>query len=378
MSPMYLGLMQLKLCCYSNNIQLFIQALKTLKIPLTILGFLLSMDPAEKRHRSEALAVGQVSHHSIELVWSREKGSKWTDPPQNWTCFILEQMNNTKHSFKQIHKGYNTRFTVDNLEPKTTYTFRLKVTWPSGQQQYYPSVTASTEKPPLNGKNLHSAVLKTDEVELCRVLQSGTVTVDVPDRLDYTPLMMAAIKGFTSGVQILVHHGADVSRKNSSGKDSLMLACFHGHLDVVKLLCGCGASWRARDRTGCCSLHWATAGGQLDILQYLIQYGCEVNVQDNIAWTPLMIVSVITGDPAVASLLISAGADVNVQDRDGKTPLMVAVLNNYEHLVQILLKKGADPNIQNKCGVSALEMAKAFDRQNIISLLEDEESERPK
>lgn len=36
-----------------------------------------------------------------------------------------------------------------------------------------------------------------------------------------------------------------------------------------------------------------------------------------------MIVSVMTGDTAVASVLITAGADVNVQDRDGKTPLMV-------------------------------------------------------
>ncbi|KTG39514.1 hypothetical protein cypCar_00044121, partial [Cyprinus carpio] len=222
-------------------------------------------------------------------------------------------------------RGYNTRFTVENLEPKTTYTFRLKVTWPSGQQRYYPSVTASTEKEPLNGRNLHNAVLKCDELELCRVLQS-----------------------------------------------ILMLACFHGHLDVVKFLHSCGASWSSQDRSGCCALHWAAAGGHLPLLQYLIQDGCEVDVRDGASWTPLMIVSVITGDTAAASLLITAGADVNVQDRNGKTPLMVAVLNNYEHLVKILLENGADPNIQNQAGVSAVQMARAFERKNIISLLVDE------
>lgn len=46
-------------------------------------------------------------------------------------------------------------------------------------------------------------------------------------------------------------------------------------------------------------------------------------MQDSDLWTPLMIVSLMTGDKAVASLLISAGADVNVKDKDAKTPLMV-------------------------------------------------------
>lgn len=32
--------------------------------------------------------------------------------------------------------------------------------------------------------------------------------------------------------------------------------------------------------------------------------------------------------------------------------LQVAVLNNYEHLVQILLDRGADPNIQNQVRTS--------------------------
>uniref|UniRef100_A0A672S6V6 Uncharacterized protein n=1 Tax=Sinocyclocheilus grahami TaxID=75366 RepID=A0A672S6V6_SINGR len=102
-----------------------------------------------------------------------------------------------------------------------------------------------------------------------------------------------------------------------------MLACFHGHLDVVQFLRSCGASWSSRDGSGSCALHWAAAGGHLPVLHHLMQDGCEVDVRDDASWTPLMIVSVMTGDTAVASLLITAGADVNVQDRDGKTPLMV-------------------------------------------------------
>uniref|UniRef100_A0A671M830 Fibronectin type III and ankyrin repeat domains 1 n=1 Tax=Sinocyclocheilus anshuiensis TaxID=1608454 RepID=A0A671M830_9TELE len=288
------------------------------------------------KYSSGVLTVGQVSHHSIELTWTRENDTNWTDEPKNWTCFILEQKNDRKHTYKEIHKGYNTRFTVENLEPKTTYTFRLKVTWPCGQQRYYPSVSASTEKEPLNGRNLHNAVLRSDELELCRVLQSIKVTVDVPDKLDFTPLMVAVMKGFTSGVQILVRHGADVNKKTNSGKDRLAF------LQVLPALL-----WNS------------CAGGHLPVLHHLMQDGCEVDVRDDATWTPLMIVSVMTGDTAVASLLITAGADVNVQDRDGKTPLMVAVLNNYEHLVKILLDRGADPNIQNQVRTSYNQNQKA-------------------
>lgn len=50
---------------------------------------------------------------------------------------------------------------------------------------------------------------------------------------------------------------------------------------------------------------------------------CQLDVMDVSQWTPLMRVSVVTGNAAVASLLIQAGADVNVRDKHGKTPLMV-------------------------------------------------------
>ncbi|KAJ8284753.1 hypothetical protein COCON_G00036030 [Conger conger] len=322
----------------------------------------------------EPPVVGNVSHHSIDLSWASEENSARKGPTENWNLFSVEEENSRTHKYNTIYMGYSTQYTVEGLEPSTTYKVRLKLTHPSGETIYSPVITISTTREPMTGRNLHRAITMNDKEELAKVLQSGTVSVNVPDTHGFTPLMVAAQKGFTSLVQTLVQHGADVNMKNCSGKDSLMLASFHGHLDVVKYLKECGASWSSRDRAGCTPLHWAADGGHLSVITHLLQEGCEVDVRDGFShWTPLMRVSAVSGNVEVASLLLGAGADVDARDKDGKTPLMVAVLNNHEQLVQLLLENGADHDVKNEFGTGVAEMAKAFGRESIISLLEGKE-----
>ncbi|XP_017568912.1 fibronectin type 3 and ankyrin repeat domains protein 1-like isoform X2 [Pygocentrus nattereri] len=319
---------------------------------------------------SEPLMVGNISHHSIELIWGSGEKHR-SGPTESWTRFAVEEMDPKTHTYGTIYVGYSTHHTVEGLEPSTLYKFRLRTTGPNGDCCLSPAVSISTSREPLNGKHLHQAVNRNDEEELNRVLQSGTVNVNVCDKMGLTPLMVAAQKGFGRLVHKLVEHGADIHIKNGTGKDCLMLACFAGHLDIVKYLRKSGATWQSQDKGGCTPLHWAADGGHLPVIAYMIQDGCELDVRDSVShWTPLMRVSALSGNAAVASHLIRAGTDVNVRDKDGKTPLMLAVLNNHEELVELLLDSGADHHVKNEFGSGAAEMAKAFGRQNIISLLE--------
>ncbi|XP_078079030.1 fibronectin type 3 and ankyrin repeat domains protein 1 [Mustelus asterias] len=271
-------------------------------------------------------------------------------------CFSIEEEDIKTHTYGNIYIGYAKQHVVTGLDASTLYRFRLKVISPTGCYAYSPIVTVSTTQP-MNGKHLHHAIMKNDVEEVCRILQSGNVKVDILDELGFPPLMVAAQKGYQRMVEILITFGADVNKKNGSGKDSLMLACFAGHLDVVKCLRRFGATWESRDNGGSSALHWAADGEHLSVIEWMIKDGCKVDITDGHSlWTPLMRVAALNGNTEVASILIKAGANVNLQDRMGKTPLMIAVLNSHDTLVHLLLKNGADPSVTN---------------ENVISLLED-------
>ncbi|KAL4699169.1 hypothetical protein H8959_011826, partial [Pygathrix nigripes] len=193
--------------------------------------------PASKPHPP---VVGKVTHHSIELYWDLEKKAKRQGPQEQRFRFSIEEKDPKTHSYGVIYAGYATKHVVKGLEPRTLYRFRLKVTSPSGEWEYSPLVSVSTTREPVSSEHLHRAVNVNDEDLLVRILQGGEkmvniaaademleaasymktcVQIDVPNKFGFTALMVAAQKGYTRLVKILVSNGTDVNLKNGSGKD---------------------------------------------------------------------------------------------------------------------------------------------------------------
>ena len=65
-----------------------------------------------------------------------------------------------------------------------------------------------------------------------------------------TPLMRAALDGNTESVRELINQGADINRRDDSGRTALMFAVVNRHYETMKLLLEHGADVNARSKQG--------------------------------------------------------------------------------------------------------------------------------
>ncbi len=110
------------------------------------------------------------------------------------------------------------------------------------------------------------------------------------------------------------------------------------------------------DRDLCSSLCLSSACGRLVVAELLIEYGADVNTQNQNQETPLELASA-HGELEIVRLLLTSGASVNSQDVQESTPLHRAAQGGYLDIVALLLKSGADVNIQNSNNKTPLDLA---------------------
>jgi ankyrin repeat protein len=171
------------------------------------------------------------------------------------------------------------------------------------------------------------------------LLQAGAV-VNARDKFQDTPLNLAAWRGKTEVVDMLLDEGADVP---SGGRDAHYLfseAASHGLsrlFDVVAKAGGDPAFKLPNDGT---LLHSAAAGGSVKILEILISKGLDINLKDNYGWTPLHYAA-RDGRVEAVELLIAKGAALNGRTTMGQSPLNVADEMKQDKVRAALIAKGA-------------------------------------
>ena len=213
----------------------------------------------------------------------------------------------------------------------------------------------------------------------------------------YTPLMVAAGRGYVQVTDLLLAAGADVHALDSTlGASALHKAAQSGVADVARLLLDHGAFINLQSATvGHTPLIDAVWAKKPTMVKFLLERGAAINIKTHYQgsvwdfigkeprWTaggttpekegwgktiremleafqkaeeeavrvqPLM-QAVIKNDLAEVKRLIAAGADVNAQSpviaspNDGQTPLLVACFSGLTDIVRELLKAGANPRI---------------------------------
>lgn len=133
------------------------------------------------------------------------------------------------------------------------------------------------------------------------------------------------------------------SVSSEPGASALQIAVYKGDETMVKLLLSHGADARRLDSSGRTVLHSAARRGDGAMARLLLEQAVDPNVPDAASRTALF-EAVDSGSEAVVQELLSHGALVNARDAHGSVPLHLAVASGSEAITVLLLLNGADIN----------------------------------
>ena len=148
--------------------------------------------------------------------------------------------------------------------------------------------------------------------EMLLVLIDGGCDVNATDNFKHTPLAVAAKKGHTDCVQLLLQRGAD-------GKGSAHLAAEGGHTKTLLALLDAGCVDATGDE-GRALLSCAAEHGHTDCVRVLLERGANVRKWTEHNWTAHAAAK--QGNKEMLAALLDAGCDVDGTDTE--TPLICA------------------------------------------------------
>ena len=191
---------------------------------------------------------------------------------------------------------------------------------------------------------LTDAIEADDRETVNRLLQRSDLSLQGSDPGDWTPLMAAAYSRRTEIARQLLALGAQVDYEGTAGRRALDVALLSRATGVVQLLLEHGASVSKRAFSMDYPLNMAE--NSLPLLQLLLAAGADPDSKEKAHGETVLHHAVAVQEGDIARLMLAAGADVNCRNRSNDTPLMTAVERGYDDMVQLLIEQGAELNIR--------------------------------
>jgi serine/threonine-protein phosphatase 6 regulatory ankyrin repeat subunit B len=236
----------------------------------------------------------------------------------------------------------------------------------------------TAQRPRLTIKNskkqslLHLAVMS-GSVELSNLLLNRGINIDERDKYGNSPLIYATYSPKRLEIlELLIQRGATLDQMNHAEHTALSMSIRKQNTKAIDLLIHAGANINQRDgiHTTLSLVHDQLHTNSLseeksnyfrNLLTYLHIHGAHVNsCGDTIGWTPLQLTMNYNDSSYYikhAQKLISLGANIDVQDNVGRSPLMIAAALGRVEGIKVLADHGANLNLVDKYGWSALMLA---------------------
>jgi ankyrin repeat protein len=119
-------------------------------------------------------------------------------------------------------------------------------------------------------------------------------------------------------IRDLLGKGADPNAQTGCGTRPLLIAAKKGNTEIIKMLVENGAKVDGRDKTGLTPLMSAASAGKARNVEVLIAAAADLNAKDNKGITALMWAA-MKGFPEVVEILLRNGAGVNTKTTEGLT-----------------------------------------------------------
>jgi len=239
---------------------------------------------------------------------------------------------------------------------------------------------------------LHVAV-SNKRKDVAELLIDKGADVNAKSNKGYPPLYSAIWNNDANIVEILVAKGADVTYTPEKDYPPLHYAVWSENLDMARVLVNNGAKWDVKDQDGWTAfryaadaanknmielfvekgadisgIHRAACLGDLACVEALLEQGTDIDVKDDMGWTPLYWAASM-GQEEVGEFLLSKGAQADIKTGGERTPLHQAAYSGSLRLVELLVSKGTDVNAKDKRGNTPLHNAAAGGRSRIAELL---------
>lgn len=187
------------------------------------------------------------------------------------------------------------------------------------------------------------------ETQLLSAIQAGNIDV-VKELISQNPSHFNSNAGF-----------------GRSKSTPLMFACQKGIFEIVEVLIQFGADINKQDEDGDSALTLSSSHKNTNIAKLLLNNGANVDHADKNGITPL-IIACLSNRVEMVQLLIHHKANINLQDRDGWTALMYTCIKNNINNMNILLDNGADIHVQDKKGRNLFMFACQYAFDDIVEI----------
>ncbi|XP_052314126.1 ankycorbin-like isoform X2 [Oncorhynchus keta] len=219
-----------------------------------------------------------------------------------------------------------------------------------------------------NDERLMAAVEHGEVEKVTSLLTKKGASAFKLDSEGKSALHVAATRGQTECLAVMLAHGADTSVIDASGLSALHLAAKNNHQECAKKLIQSKCVLDTLDCSGKTALHHAAASGNIVIVQTLCERKCPVNVRDMDGLSPLLL-SARHAHADVCSSLLDWGADVNACDKNGRTAVMLASESSSMSVVEVLVQRGAVLQAVDSLGHDVLHYAKLSGSSEIRAVL---------